>query len=267
MQIFGTDSYRTKISTSLTNSKDIVSLISAYITIEGIEWVLDKIDKNVNCRVLTRWKCNDLISGASDIEIFDKLQQRGYALYILSDLHAKVTVIDKRELFLGSANVTNSGLKLVPAGNREIGTVLAPDKEDLGVIDALFEEGIYVTENLYQKFRQELSLMKEETDKLSAKRNWSSSLLNELKKTPERIWVTETLWCNSPEDLIGNSINLKANEVIHDLALLGFDASTVGNLTLEELGNNFIKSRVWNWLIGQLNSVESKELYYGKMRV
>lgn len=194
MNIFGTDLYRNKLAASLANSQQELSIISAYITIEGIEWILNKVPNTVKCRVLSRWACSDLLSGASDLEVYKKLKERGYSLYILSDLHAKVTVIDKKELFLGSANATNSGLKLVPGGNCEIGTSIIPDDEDLNLIEALFSEGIFLTEELYKRFEEEIIFIKAEIDKIPPGRNWSKNLLNDLRKTPQRIWVTETLW-------------------------------------------------------------------------
>lgn len=265
MNIFGTDLYRNKLATAIADSQQELSIISAYITIEGIDWILNKVPKNVKCRVLSRWSCSDLLFGASDLEVYQKLKERGYSLYILSDLHAKVTVIDNNGLFLGSANVTNSGLRLVPGGNREIGTFIIPDDEDLKLIEALFNEGIYLTEELYEKFKEELILLKREIDKIPPRHNWSKKLLSELRKTPQQIWVTETMWCQSPEQLIGNNINLNSPEVQHDLALLGFDISEQPQLSSENLKKPFLNSRIWDWLIGKLNSKENKEIYFGEL--
>ena len=99
MQIFGTDTYRTALSEAISHSQNSIVLVSAYLTIEGIDWILEKLPKNVDCRVLSRWNCSDLVSGASDIEVFEKLKSRGYRLHILLDLHAKVVIVDKHKLF------------------------------------------------------------------------------------------------------------------------------------------------------------------------
>jgi PLD-like domain len=265
MNIFGTDLYRNKLAAALANSQQEIAIISAYITIEGIEWILNKVPDNVKCRVLSRWACSDLLSGASDLEVYKKLKERDYSLFILSDLHAKVAVVDKRGLFLGSANATNSGLKLVPGGNREIGTFIIPDEEDLNLIEALFNEGIFITEELYKRFEEEITLLKAEIGKVPTRRNWSKDLLNELRKTPQRIWVTETLWCQSPEELIGNNVKLDSSEVQHDLALLGLEVFEQTQLSLEELEKAFLNSRIFNWLVGRLNSKENKEIYFGEL--
>lgn len=262
MQIFGTDAYRTALSETITHSENSVSLISAYLTIEGIDWILERLSESVNCRVLSRWNCSDLVSGSSDIEVFKKLKSRGYKLYILPDLHAKVIVVDMQKLFLGSANITNSGLKLVPGGNREIGTILSPDKEDLKLIDALFSESILIEQHIYEAFLDELQKLKDSNAKPQPRLKWSSDLLNKLRKPPERIWVTESLWSNSPEELLGTS-RISSDEILHDLTLLGLNV-------MEDIDENllrqaFLETRIWRWLEHKLKSALNREMYYGQL--
>lgn len=262
MQIFGTDAYRTALSESIVHSENSVSLISAYLTIEGIDWILERLPEAVNCRVLSRWNCSDLVSGASDIEVFEKLKSRGYKLYILPDLHAKVIVVDDRRLFLGSANITNSGLKLVPGGNREIGTILSPDNEDLNLIDALFSESVLIDQQIYKAFLAEVQKLKDSIVKPQPRVKWSSDLLNKLKTPPQRIWVTETLWCNSPEELMSAS-NFLSDEILHDLTLLGIDIT--GEVNENLLRHAFLESRIWRWLEQKLESTPIREMYYGQL--
>lgn len=261
MQIFGTDAYRTALSEAIIQSQNSVTLISAYLTIEGINWVLERLPSSVNCRVISRWNCSDLVSGASDIEVFEKLKTRGYKLYILPDLHAKVVVIDKKKLFLGSANITNSGLKLVPGGNREIGTILSPDEEDLNLIEVLFNEAVQINQETYEAFCAELKKLKNSNDKPQPRLKWSSELQDKLRKPPQRIWVTETLWCNSPEELLKKPLDL-TDEVIHDLTLLGLNITDELNENL--LRQAFLKCRLWHWFLHKLQLTPNREMYYGQ---
>lgn len=262
MQIFGTDTYRTALSEAIVHSQNSITLVSAYLTIEGIDWILEKLSKDINCRVLSRWNCSDLVSGASDIEVFEKLKSRGYRLYILLDLHAKVVIVDKHKLFLGSANITNSGLKLVPGGNREIGTILSPDEEDLALIDALFDEAILVDEDIYKEFCNELQRFKDVSEKAKPRPKWSSDLLKKLRKPPQRIWVTETFWCNSPQDLITKT-GLTDSGIAHDLVLLGLNIAD--DFNEEILRKCFLESRIWQWLKNKIQSAPNREMYYGQL--
>lgn len=262
MQILGTDAYRTALSESIIHSQDSVTLVSAYLTIEGIDWILEKLPENVDCRVLSRWNCSDLVSGASDVEVFVRLKLRGYKLYILPDLHAKVIVVDGKKLFLGSANITNSGLRLVPGGNRELGTILSPDDEDLALIDVLFDEAVLIDQVIYEAFCAELKKLQDFREKPQPRPKWSSDLLKKLSKPPQHIWVTETLWCNSPEDLIGG-VGLTNSEVTHDLVLLGLDVKS--EIDEKVLQQSFLESRVWRWLKHKLESAPNREMYYGQL--
>ena len=262
MQIFGTDNYRTALSEAIVHSQNSLTLVSAYLTIEGIDWILEKLPKNIGCRVLSRWNCSDLVSGASDIEVFERLESRGYKLHILLDLHAKVVIVDKHKLFLGSANITNSGLKLVPGGNREIGTILSPDEEDLALIDALFGEAILVDKDIYKEFCNELQRFKDLSEKPKPQPKWSSDLLKKLRKPPQRLWVTETLWCNSPEELITKT-GLINSEIAHDLVLLGLNIED--NVNEDILRKCFLETRIWHWLKHKLQSVPNREMYYGQL--
>lgn len=262
MNIFGTDIYREKLAYAIQNSREATTLVSAYLTIEGMDWVLCKLTRDVKCRVLSRWNCNELLSGASDIEVYEKLRKYNFSLHILPDLHAKVIVIDNKFLFLGSANITNSGLRLVPGGNKEIGTIITPDEQDLDLIETLFNEAILVTDELYLDFYKELQDLKETNSKPEAKVNWSKNLQNKLLKPPTKLWVAETLWSQSPEKLFDN---INSGEVVHDLALLGFDSLNANGISKEILKQAFLQSRIWKWFKNKIFCTENREMYFGEL--
>jgi hypothetical protein len=262
MKILGTDAYRTALSNSIANSQDSITLVSAYLTVEGIDWILERLPENVNCKVLSRWNCSDLVSGASDLEVYEKLKLRGYSLYILQDLHAKVIIVDRRQLFLGSANITNSGLKLVPGGNREIGTILSPDEGDLEVMNTLFNESIRVEDDIYQELCAEILRLNDSREKPLPQPGWPTGLLARLRKPTQRIWVAETLWCNSPDDLLIN-LNPTNQEAAHDISLLGLENAEATDK--ENLRRSFLESRIWGWLKNKLQSTPNGEMYYGEL--
>ena len=122
MALLATDAYRFALSRALSEASESISLISAYVTTAGIEWVLERLPtRPVNLRVIARWRCADLASKASDLEVYPLLRSRGARLYVHPDVHAKLVLVDNRQLLIGSANLTSAGLQLVPGGNREIG--------------------------------------------------------------------------------------------------------------------------------------------------
>lgn len=267
MSIRGTDAYRFALASALTDARKSVSLASAFITVPGVEWVLGHLSPSVtSLRVLARWRCADLIIGASDLEVYQILCAKGAHFYILSDLHAKITLVDDSILLLGSANITNSGLRLVPGGNREIGVRIDPTSEDIQVINALFNESVEVSPDLYDEFQEHIKQLKK-TAPPQTRPEWPTALLAKLMKGPDRLWVAELLWSDSPDKLISSILQngTEKLDVQHDLALLGIEVYESRQLSKVDLKNSFLQSRAWQWLITRLIETENHELYFGHL--
>ena len=47
----------------------------------------------------------------------------------MKDLHAKIMLVDQKELFIGSPNLTGKGMYLIPVPNKEMGVKLEANKE------------------------------------------------------------------------------------------------------------------------------------------
>jgi hypothetical protein len=232
-------------------------------------WVLERMNPTISSfTVLVRWSCGDLVSGASDLEAYELSRERGARFFVLPDLHAKAALIDKRELLVSSANITGSGLRLVPGGNREIGVKLIASSEDLMILDAMFDEATEVTPDLYDEFRRNVERLK----KLASppvRERWPAELLQKLKKGPKRLWVTELPWCESPSALnvVTVSSDDRESDVRHDLTLLGIEAGSTEVVDNAALRARFIESRAWRWLIARLTEADGHELYFGSLSV
>jgi hypothetical protein len=267
MSLLGTDAYRFALASALTSAQTSLCLISAYITVPGITWVLDRLNPSVNsCRVLARWNCSDLVTGASDLEVYELLRARNARFFVLSDLHAKVAVIDNKDLLVSSTNITRNGLRLVPGGNREIGIRLAASTEDVMIVDTMFDEAVEVTTDLYDEFRKNVETLKL-LNTTTKRPQWPIEFSQKLERGPQRLWVTELLWCESPNALSimpGTDSNQEI-AVKHDLTLLGFDEESLNKIEVDDLRTRFLESRAWRWLITRLTESDSGELYFGRL--
>src|ERR1700682_3347506 len=262
MHLLGTDAYRFALATSLANADASLSVISAYVTLPGIEWVLDRLNPSVgDCRVLARWHSEDFTLGSSDIEAYDRVRMAGGRFFVLPNLHAKLILVDNEQLFVGSANITALGLKLVPGANREIGVSFKPSEKDLSTIDVMFAEAIEVTPDLYEQFRQQVKLISGTTRPMQ-KFEWPSQLSHKLETRPKKLWVAELFWSANPRRLQDTSLEYEETSQ-HDLILLGIEQGTA--LDQEELRRRFLDSRPWNWLLARLSEEVSHELSFGRL--
>ena len=267
MSLLGTDAYRLALASSLSGAGRSLSLVSAYMTRAGIEWVLEHLNPAViSCRAMARWDCGDLVSGSSDLGVFDLLRDRGGRFFMLPDLHAKVALVDGLDLFVSSANFTGAGLKLVPGGNREIGVKGTASTDDVAIIDAMFKDATEITPDLFEEIRGVVESLKEKAEPRVRER-WPIDLLKKLEKGPSRLWVAELPWCGSPRGILDAAQSGTSGEANsqHDLALLGADLESYNMSIMEDLGTGFLKSRAWKWLIARLNEAENGELYFGRL--
>jgi hypothetical protein len=261
MPILGTDAFRGALQEALRHAERSVSLVSAYATVAGVNWVLSRIQaQNLHARVLVRWACKDLVFGASELEVYELLKARGIKLFVQPDLHAKAILIDDRVLLLGSANLTVAGLQLVPGGNRELGIQIVPSDGDINSIGGLFADACEVTPELYDKIRAEISRLQQISPPAS-ELDWPPQLRQQLfPKSPSRLWVSEFLWTTNPTEL--NSIWIDKQTAFHDANLLG-----VGSLdpSVSELRAAFHQSRSYAFLNGYLERNHKDQLYFGEL--
>lgn len=262
MHLLGTDAYRFALATALADAHTSLSVVSAYITSAGIDWVLDALNPVVeSCRVLSRWHPVDFVSGASDLAAYERVKEAGGRFFVLPGLHAKLVLVDNQQLFLGSANVTALGLKLVPGGNREIGVSFTATENDISTIDVMFAEAVEVSDELYEDFRRHVDLISS-TKRRYEELSWPPELRGKLSKHPKRLWVAELFWSANPARML--DAEYESDEaILHDFLLLGFERGML--LDSDSLRERFLQSRPWTWLCARLSEEVSHELSFGRL--
>lgn len=254
MPLLGTDAFRNSLAEGLTNAKQSVDVLSAYITEEGIDWLLSFVESKVRLRVVVRWGCSDLVSGASDVGVYDRLRSHGSELYVLRDLHAKLILIDRLALFVGSANITSNGLRLVPGGNRELCVKSDADDPQIQIVESVINDSTKMTDELYALVVAELATQIPTNGRVP---QWSSALQQALTRAPNSLWVSEMMWSPTPEHLLerpGDELSR------HDRLVLGFSADDQ-----ESLSKAFEGSRCWQWLVQTLRLSPDNTMYFGEL--
>ena len=105
-----------------------VLVVAPFIRSESLKRLLCSVSNRVDTKVVTRWKIADLLSGSSDLGVFELVSSRNIPLFLKQDLHAKLFAADDKCL-VGSANVTNPALGNCKNPNFEL-LVPYPRKSD-----------------------------------------------------------------------------------------------------------------------------------------
>lgn len=156
---------------------------SAFITMAGINLVFENRDTVRNDRLLIRCNPSDVLAGACSLEALELALSRGIQVRVSSALHVKLYLFDA-VLFVGSANLTGSGLALVGYCNDELSTEGVPSDRDMQIADNLWSEGVLLGPLEIQKMRDYIEQLPEnDTQQFPA---W-----------PEDIFVEErSLYCS-----------------------------------------------------------------------
>ena len=242
-------------SNSLSRCKDELIICSGFITKVGLNWVLEKIkDKKLKCKIYCRWNNEDLISGASSLEAYKICKNQGWNFYILERLHAKFFLIDKKDLIVGSANLTGKGLSLIPMSNKEFGIAVDATDFDLDNIDLILNESVIVNDEIYNQYKKWYE--KNKNFKPIKYPELPDELKNLVRINLKKIWVSELPW-STPQSLIEN-LNSSEESIRHDRKMLNIDKK-------EDIKTAFEKSRIFQWFKRKLNENEDKTMFFGDL--
>ena len=254
--ILGTEAFRNLLGESLKFSKKRIVILSAYVKKIGIDWLKEQLnEKKINCTIISRWQKGDLATGSSDLECYTHCKKNGWNFKILNDLHAKVMLIDDKDLFIGSPNLTGSGMSLIPVSNKELGIKIQAIQNDIKIINGLIEEAILVDDEIYsdlKKWKDGLPEIKKPSIP-----DYPERLKNKLKENFEKVWVHNFPWSRAEELLNIQKLN---DNIVHDLELFGLDKH---NLNKEIIKKNLMNSKIYYWLVNQIKKNDNNEIYFG----
>ena len=259
--LLGTEAFRNLLSESLKKAEKNVIILSAYISSTGIKWLIEQLkEKSIECTIITRCNEIDLAQGSTDIECYKLIKEKKWSLKILKDLHAKVILIDHNALFLGSPNLTGAGMNLVPASNKEIGIKTKALDKDLSIINEISGEATLVNDYIYDEITKwKASLPKTEKSKIP---NFPITIKEKLNEKFNKLWVHNFPWSDIEYLLI--NYNKKDYTIEHDLQLFGIEKVNTSELE-KKINENFLNSKVFNWLISTIKKREKMEMYFGEM--
>lgn len=222
-------------------AKHDVLIVSAYCKSNVIEEFDDNIKSDgIQKALVVRFKYEDIISGATDFDLYDTCIKLGWKFYVKIDLHAKTYLFDKCRCIIGSANATNSGL----SKNSELATLQILDEEDYIKMHNILDESILMDNKLYEMMRQ--CLLKRNIGKNISQFDWDQDIL---EKFSPKILV---MFSNDfPQFLLPEEH--KYYDFIDD------------ELVSNNYNSQFKKSKCYRWLKQVLLEKENKEIYFGEI--
>ena len=259
--LLGTEAFRNLLGEALKNAKKSVVVLSAYITSTGIKWLEQQLqNKNIKCTVVTRWNKGDLAQGSSDLGCYELAKKNNWHFKVLEDLHAKVMLVDDEILFLGSPNLTGAGMSLIPVSNKEIGIKTKALEKDLHVIKQLIEEAATINDQIIEELKAwQKALPKIEKPKIP---DFPTVVKESLKEKFNKLWVHNFAWTDIR--FLLKNYDKKDTDIVHDLELFGA-VNTSPSEREKEIKENFLKSKIFNWLIAKLKKSENQEIYFGSL--
>ena len=140
----------------VTGSENL-KIYAPYIKYDILKHLLTNVE---NCHsVCVRWQPNDLISGASDLEIYQICKDKNIPLFMNNRLHLKVYLRNYSEVFLTSANISSRALN-IPENqwfNYEVGNIVSDislaDKAYFSFIDS---QSVLITDDLYDSIKLQM---------------------------------------------------------------------------------------------------------------
>jgi len=238
---------RIKLESILPHAKTKINFISAYITQNGIDWFIENSPSNVERRVVCRLLPKDVCAGSTHLSALKRALENGIKVACLHSLHAKIYSIDDRIIYVGSANLTNNGLKIYGSGNLEACIKIESTESNLLFIEKILQTATEIDEKTIHNMQN--SIDQKETETYLDK--WPEGVLEE----EEGIWVQDFFWGDP-------GLKTANDEQTHDLEIIGISSFDIDE---EDLKNHLLQTRCIKWLIGQLQSAPENQLYFGRL--
>ena len=240
------------VASILKSAEHCVLIVAPFIRSEALSRVIEDIPNDIETTVVTRWRPSDLLSGASDLEVYDLAISNGFSLFVRQDLHAKYFAADN-DCLVGSANVTLTALGWRTPANLELLTATSRKSDDMREFEkSLMSGAVRVTAEQHGILKEFLKKLKRSqifypdaptmATLGSLAPNWVPQSRN-----PEELYC---VYSGSP-DVIRSALNAMKEELTVIGALPGLDEDGFRTCVAATIIQSPLISRV----IGQIESV------------
>lgn len=246
-KILDSDALRHELEPILMRSHNSVRVISAYVTEPAVHWILRHVPHRVALSLVCRLTPDDVRCGSTSLAALEIAVKNNWEVFCLHSLHAKIYCVDEDDLYVGSANLTTSGLKVSGYGNLEAMVKAEPSKENIDFIYSIFSSATRIDMDTIRRIKAYLGQVK---DGHLPAIEWPENVI----PSTDGLWVDDFLWS---DPLVDNS---NESDIDHDLAILKLD-----DLNSSDLKLRLLTSRCIKWISAHLKSSPGNELYFGEI--
>ena len=128
------------------------------------------------------------------------------------------------------------------------------------VINQLIEEAATINDQIIEELKAwQKNLPKIEKPKIP---DFPTTVKDSFKEKFNKLWVHNFPW--SKIEILLKDHKKKDQDIVHDLELFGVTNTDTKDLE-KEIKENFLKSKIFNWLITRLKKAENQEIYFGSL--
>ena len=241
-----------------------IFLFVPYIKTKILEKLLQGISNPIT--IITTWKINDLISGSSELELYQFCKENNMTLYIHNKIHLKVYSVNMESAIVASGNISRNGL--MEGGNYEAGVLV--DKLEISdrlYLEKIKREAIFVDDEIYQIYLHEYEKCKKQAPEQKD--------FEDPKIIPQKDYFLKSAlpMTRNLDDLIQGYININSNLepsnnsettacVYHDLANYSIEIGLSEEEFLEKLKIQFFAHP----FIVKINEFINPEAYFGRIK-
>jgi len=216
--------------------------------------------------ITVRWEPLDILTGASDLDIYLYLKEKGIPLFRNSRLHLKAFVDNYERAFIGSANISQRALNFPKTANYnyELGIVdenlLFADRLYFNMIEA---ESTLITDEIYNQLKHQLAQIEVEFPK-------ESDFNFEIFLQCRNFLISSLPMSYDVETLInvyeqgGSDDSVELNCALHDLATYSIPLGLEGTQLLSRLKTSFFNHPFVRAFLENLD-IEG-EIYFGRAK-
>jgi len=251
------DKIRTYITQ--TNENEQIFLYVPYIKSKIIDKLLKNIPNQVS--VITTWRTEDLVSGSSDIKLYDWCKDKEYFLYINNQIHLKIYSVNLESAIVASGNISHNGLE---GGKYEVGVFVEKlSNQNRIFLEKIKKEAHLVDDDKYQQYLENYEKWKKKTPEPIQYEQ------PEIKSKEEYFLISALPMTDSIEEVIQGYLKINsnlppsenkeiANCIFHDLANYNIPNELSEDVMREKLAKQFLSHPFTRKIMDEIDNHERK---------